>query len=175
MTQKEIQKESDNRCISNEVRKQYLKEYRKKNKEKIAKNYKNYYLNNRDTLIKQMKDRYEKTKPRTLYQTINRNLNNIKSKCKLNGTPFDITIDDIVIPDVCPLLGIELKAGLSRNSAQSPSIDKIVPNLGYVRGNVWIVSYRANKIKTDASLDELKTLVKNLEKKMSPQTQSSHE
>ena len=73
---------------------------------------------------------------------------------------------DLCITDTCPLLGIEIKAGLPRNSAQSPSIDKIVPELGYIKGNVWIVSSRANIIKNDASVDEIELLAKNLRNKI---------
>ena len=45
----------------------------------------------------------------------------------------------------------------------SYSLDKIIPELGYVKGNVWIISNKANAIKSNASLEELKLLVKNLE------------
>lgn len=49
---------------------------------------------------------------------------------------------------------------------ESPTLDKIIPALGYVPGNVWVISHRANTIKSDASLEELKTLTANLEKKL---------
>lgn len=38
----------------------------------------------------------------------------------------------------------------------SPSIDKVIPELGYVRGNVWVISNKANRIKNNATLEELK-------------------
>ena len=44
----------------------------------------------------------------------------------------------------------------------SPTIDKLIPSLGYTKGNVWIVSRRANMIKSDATLEELELLVNNL-------------
>ena len=146
--------------------KMYQKEYRNKNKDKLKAYLKGYYQENKAKLIIQMKNYNDKTKPNTLEATIKRNLKNIKSKCLSNGVPFDITMKDLCITDTCPLLGIEIKAGLPRNSAQSPSIDKIVPELGYIKGNVWIVSSRANIIKNDASVDEIELLAKNLRNKI---------
>lgn len=71
------------------------------------------------------------------------------------GIPFDITVEDIVIPEHCPVLGIPLQTneGLARDN--SPSLDKIVPERGYVKGNIIVISNRANRIKYDATVDEL--------------------
>lgn len=93
-------------------------------------------------------------------------LQRIKTKCKKLNIPFDITLDDLVIPDVCPVLGIPLKFGVKtankfreRRGVQtpddSPSVDRIFPELGYIKGNIVIVSYRANNIKTNATPEEL--------------------
>lgn len=56
----------------------------------------------------------------------------------------------------CPVLGTEmvLQQGLGRRP-EAPSLDKIRPSLGYVRGNVAIISNRANMIKSDATADEV--------------------
>jgi hypothetical protein len=78
--------------------------------------------------------------------------------------PFNLTVDDIVVPKQCPLLGIKLVFHKDRAEWDSPSIDRIVPKLGYVRGNILIISRRANAIKQDASLEEIETLAKNLRK-----------
>lgn len=43
-----------------------------------------------------------------------------------------------------------------------PSLDKIIPKLVYVKGNVWVVSNKANRIKSNATIEELELLVKNL-------------
>jgi hypothetical protein len=67
----------------------------------------------------------------------------------------------------CPLLEIELSyesyegQTVPQNYA---TLDKIVPSKGYVKGNVQIISYRANTLKNSASLDEMKLLVKNWNK-----------
>jgi hypothetical protein len=77
-----------------------------------------------------------------------------KYRAKQKGREFTITKEDIVIPDICPLLGTPMK---------SPSLDRIDSSKGYVKGNVWVISNRANTLKNDATLTELKTLVENLE------------
>jgi len=81
-----------------------------------------------------------------------------KGRSRLKGLAFDITIDDISAPITCPVLGIELN-WLSRvKTNNSPSLDRIVPELGYVRGNVMVISDRANIIKRDATPDELRRI-----------------
>ena len=82
-----------------------------------------------------------------------------KGRAKLKDIPFDITPDDIEIPDVCPILGITLIAHTGRSGAfrNSPSLDRIVPHLGYVKGNIQVISQQANQMKTCASTDELLT------------------
>nr|DAO50658.1 MAG TPA: restriction endonuclease [Caudoviricetes sp.] len=88
-----------------------------------------------------------------------------KRRALSQGIPFDIDYTDIHIPEYCPLLGIKLNKHIGDGGRfdDSPSLDKIIPELGYVKGNVWIISDRANRIKSDASLEELQLLVKNLE------------
>ena len=86
-----------------------------------------------------------------------------KSRAKKNNLAFNIELDDIVIPERCPLLGIKIESTEVRNSPNNPSLDKIIPEKGYIKGNVWVISNRANTLKNDATLTELKTLVENLE------------
>lgn len=87
-----------------------------------------------------------------------------KSRAKKNNLPFNIELDDIVIPERCPLLGIKIESTEVRNSPNNPSLDKIIPEKGYIKGNVWVISNRANTLKNDASLQELQLLVENLKK-----------
>lgn len=72
--------------------------------------------------------------------------------CK-SGVPFCITVDDIVIPKRCPALGFRLVGSGFDNNA--PSLDRLVPKLGYVPGNVRVISFRANRIKNNATPVEL--------------------
>lgn len=79
-----------------------------------------------------------------------------KGRAKRLGLAFDLTLDDINIPDRCPALGIELYVsdGLGP-SDNSPSIDRIDNTQGYIRGNVVIVSNLVNRVKTNATVDQL--------------------
>lgn len=84
-----------------------------------------------------------------------------KSTAKSSGIPWDIEYADLEHPTHCPVLGIELVYRVGRGSgpkADSPSIDRINPKLGYVKGNVAVISHRANIIKTDATAEELEAV-----------------
>lgn len=78
-----------------------------------------------------------------------------KSRAKRNGIKFDLEFSDIVIPEFCPVLGIKLKQRDGKLADNSPSLDRIIPELGYVKGNVLVVSNKANRIKNNATVDEL--------------------
>ena len=70
----------------------------------------------------------------------------IRKRSKLNNIPFDLEISDIVIPEVCPYIGMKLtRIGGKGRVWTNPSIDKIIPSLGYVKGNIRIISMLANK------------------------------
>jgi hypothetical protein len=81
-----------------------------------------------------------------------------KSSAKRSGIPWEIEYTDLGHPTHCPVLGIELSYTGGRGAgpkADSPSIDRINPKLGYVKGNVAVISHRANIIKQDASSAEI--------------------
>lgn len=88
-------------------------------------------------------------------------LNRAKARADRDGVPFDITIDDFDIPNECPVLGISLSVHNKKGGAfNSPSLDRHQPNLGYIKGNVSIISKRANLIKQDATYDEILAVAK---------------
>lgn len=83
-------------------------------------------------------------------------LSQAKMRAKKRGLPFNIELVDVPIPTHCPVLGIPILVSSQRgNCPNSPSIDRIIPHLGYVKGNVLVVSVHANRIKTNASPDEI--------------------
>lgn len=98
-----------------------------------------------------------------------------RERAKKNGLDFLIEEEDIQIPDVCPVFGIPLRIhfGEGKNTKgasqynDSPTVDRIDSSKGYVKGNVWVISWRANWIKNNASLTELEMLVDALKKKAS--------
>jgi hypothetical protein len=86
-----------------------------------------------------------------------------KSRSKQKGLPFNLEISDINIPEVCPVFKIPFD---KTSKDFTYSIDRIDPKKGYVKGNVMIISNKANRIKSDASATELKQVleyVKNCE------------
>jgi hypothetical protein len=77
------------------------------------------------------------------------------------GIAFDIEVSDVVIPELCPIFGTPIERGAKHSlgpGAQSPTIDRIDSTKGYVKGNVWVISWRANRIKSDATPYELETI-----------------
>ena len=85
-----------------------------------------------------------------------------KSRAKIYNLPFDITVEDIVIPKYCPILEIELFSGIGKTCNNSPSVDKIIPELGYVSGNVRVISHLANVMKNSATPVLLQNFAKNI-------------
>jgi hypothetical protein len=85
---------------------------------------------------------------------------NARTRAKASGVPCTIKPEDITVPTHCPVFGIPLyrTTGTPFGGPNSPALDKIVPELGYVPGNVIVVSRRANDLKKDATLDELRRL-----------------
>lgn len=119
---------------------EYLKEWKSKNKDKVAAYQKDYLV----SWYRKNPNRY------LLYQA--------RSRAKKFDLPFDLTLPDIVVPDVCPVLGIPLERNTNGRcpSHNSPLIDRIRPELGYVKGNIQVISTRANVMKNDASIEELR-------------------
>ncbi len=71
-----------------------------------------------------------------------------------HNVPFSLTEYDFEIPEYCPVLGIELKHSEGRATDSSPSLDRIIPKMGYVPSNVRVISWRANRIKADGTAEE---------------------
>lgn len=78
-----------------------------------------------------------------------------KSLARRTGTPFDLEPDDITMPTHCPVLGIPLVIADGRQQDNSPSLDRIDYRKGYVKGNVEVISWKANRIKSNATIEEL--------------------
>src|SRR5262249_20163000 len=91
-----------------------------------------------------------------------RMLHKARERAKREGLPCTITIDDIVIPEMCPVFGLPL-VWSDEPMPDKPTLDRIIPTLGHVPGNVVVISFRANRIKNNATLTELKQLVTWLE------------
>ena len=160
----------------------YNRKYYKKNKQRLKANLAVYRKEHREELAKSSREWYQENKAYVqAYQKKNKKriarvlekrrkyrpetflLSWAKQRVKKYSLPFNLTVEDIVIPKFCPVLGIRLKRG-KRGNNTAPSLDRKKPHLGYVRGNVAVISRRANVLKNNATLNELKALVNYLEK-----------
>ena len=91
----------------------------------------------------------------------------LRGRARQKNIPFTITLEEIIKPKYCPVLGIELHYGINHNTSEtkwmkSPnraSFDKLIPALGYVPGNVFIISLEANRLKSNATIEQLESIV----------------
>lgn len=87
-----------------------------------------------------------------------------RSRAKVEGALFNLSVDDIVIPEICPLLGVPIIVHGGPKNLYSPSIDRLIPSLGYVKQNIRVISRKANFMKSSASKEELLAFASNIEK-----------
>jgi len=116
---------------------EYNKEYYRKNKEKFKQSFKERY--------KKLKENSEEYKKHLQAGRNWRKLNlaqdmwfQARKRAIQNGLEFNLEVNDIIIPDVCPVFGIKLER-LDKRHNGSPSLDRIDSSKGYIKGNVqWI-------------------------------------
>lgn len=137
----------------------YRKAYKEKNAEKMKQSYelrKEQYKNARKEVYhSNEKKSREKLKKWYRNNTRNRLFHSAKRRAKAKGLDFNIEKEDIVIPYKCPVLNIKLAVGKEYAHDNSPSLDRIIPEKGYVKGNVIVVSHKANSIKNNATVKDL--------------------
>lgn len=98
-----------------------------------------------------------KRKRRQLENPARYMMGHIRSRAKRHGIEFSITENDIHIPEYCPILGVKLEFGDIKCFSNSPTLDRKDNSKGYVPGNVWVISHRANTMKGSSSMEELRT------------------
>jgi len=150
--QKEF-RDSNKKLLSDRARK-----HRENNKESIRKDKKIYYEENKETILPGRHKYYLENREEILLRTKEFSAENpehilrmgAKSRAKRYGLPFSLVESDIIIPSHCPVLGFILERREERTES-SPSLDRIVPELGYVVGNIAVISDRANRLKNDGT------------------------
>jgi ribosomal protein L37AE/L43A len=94
---------------------------------------------------------------------LTRTLYSCKNRAKKSNVPFDITVQDLIdiFPknNLCPVLKVPFVWGTKNNKELSPSVDRMIPELGYVKSNIKFISYKANRIKNDATMEILLNLI----------------
>lgn len=104
---------------------------------------------------------------------VRRMLYSARARARDLGIPFEIIEADVEVPQVCPALGIPLRYGPGGRGPDTPSLDRVIPDLGYVPGNVQIISDFANRIKQDATVEQIEAVARWLRaqlERMNPAT-----
>lgn len=114
-----------------------------------------YDLDYKDKLSVQKRESFI----RNIEQAIWRRAKLRAKKCNLE---FNIDPQDIIIPDLCPILEVPIECGTKDDYEYSPSLDRIDNSKGYIKGNIWIISKKANSMKNSATPDELNKFCKNI-------------
>jgi len=102
----------------------------------------------------------------SLYHNLYAKMMGAKDRAKKYNIPFDLDIDYLlsIYKPVCPYLDVELTLMNNKpgNGYSGISIDKIIPELGYTKGNVQIISFKANVMKQDVDLNTLRLFAKKV-------------
>jgi hypothetical protein len=80
----------------------------------------------------------------------------VKIDARKRNIEFNITLENIFAPDFCPIFNTKLNySGKPNAPEEKPSLDRIDNTKGYIPGNIMVISWRANKLKADATLEQL--------------------
>lgn len=90
-------------------------------------------------------------------------LRDAKKRVLSKGLDFSITKEDIIFPDICPISLLKLKVGYRKLTPNSPTLDRIDNTKGYIKGNIAVISNRANAMKRDASTKEIQRLLEYMQ------------
>ena len=147
-------------------RKQYYRDYNAKRKAKMAE----YDKSRRDLKREYLRldslanpEKYKEYRKKNYYKNknnwtpVSREYEMFKAakvRAKKKGLEFDIEPSDIFIPEFCPVLGIGIRKDNKTQQDDSPSLDRVDTSLGYVKGNICVISWRANNIKSFGTSEE---------------------
>jgi hypothetical protein len=89
-----------------------------------------------------------------------------RKRARTYGVPCTILVSDIVVPEFCPILGIPLQHNAGKVGDDSPSIDRLIPELGYIPSNIRVISYKANRYKSNLSKELLQRFIDYMDGKI---------
>lgn len=125
--------------------------------------YHQYYLTNQKS--KRQTVEYRKRNAKLSQEWRDRNpkhlmLGNAKARAKNFNIEFSITVDDYDIPSLCPVLNIPIFRIRGKQTDNSPALDRIDNSKGYIPGNVRVISHKANRMKSNLTIDILEKLLR---------------
>ncbi len=140
--------------------------YRRAHREKLRAAGQEWYQANRARLL-EYGSGYRSALRSTVEGTARLMFLGSRARARARGLPFDLTAEWVeselafALENGCPLLGIEITLDRSdgRRPPGTPSIDRFRPELGYTQANCWVISFRANSMKQDASLDFMRRVL----------------
>lgn len=164
---KQIKHKSEFMKFRNECLLCYRAYHRKKQRERKLKNpehikelnRKSYFLN-KEERNRGMEDYKKKNINKIIFNTA-------KYRAKQRNIEFTLELSDIIIPEYCPILGIKLEINYGKGRIMcdsSPSLDRINSDKGYVKENICIISWKANRIKNDGNAQEHRKIADWMEK-----------
>lgn len=148
-----------------------IEAYKEENKQKQL----NYRKNNKNK-IKDFEKRPSRKKKNLLWWEKTKENNphlsiyySARRRSKINNIICSITPEDVLQKypkdGNCPILGMKLIINNKHAGDNSPTLDRIIPSLGYVPDNIIIISYRANRIKNNALIEDLEKIINFYESK----------
>lgn len=130
--------------------------YRQKNKEKNRLYAANRQKTNPEKVRKLNNEYWERL------DVAKKLIRQARQRSKRKNIPFNLTESDLIIPNQCPFLETPFILGKKFNYQYTYSLDRIDNNKGYIKGNVQILTMKANNMKNSASLNELLMFAKNI-------------
>lgn len=134
-----------------ECKKTIDKNYKEKNKEHIKEYHKQYSKKNYST---------EKRRKKYINNVESELYHHAKHRSKTKGLEFNISKEDIIIPDVCPVFGTPINFN---NKHNVPTLDRLDSNKGYIKGNIQVISSKANRLKNNGTIEEFKKIISYME------------
>ncbi len=154
-----------------ERKREQAREYHANNPERYRKYWRKYRLAHRAEINRRACEDYKKWSPekygkklhqnRKLRHTLQRDnpalylWKNTKQRAAEHGREFSISVADIKIPRLCRYLKLPLFFTIGKRTDNMPTIDRIDSSLGYIKGNIEVISYKANTLKRDATLEDM--------------------
>jgi hypothetical protein len=155
-----------------EKEKSQVKAWKEENKERVKEYSKEYYKNNVSTFKEYREDakkkgiggkeyleyyrqnnkKNRKKKPKKLL------LSHAKKRAKIKKMNFSLKEEDFEIPELCPILKIPLFHGVEHQIDNSPTLDRINNDKGYIKENIIVISNKANRMKNNGSFKEIEML-----------------